>query len=79
MKHSAIEGVNPAVNVGTGSLIQQEVLDSCLEQEAKLVTGSLNQKGVMQLYNEWGSTFQITNKGVEKYGGEGGRGCRTSG
>ena len=39
-----IEGLNHAVNLGMEFLMQQEVSISCVEQDAKLVTGSGGQE-----------------------------------
>ena len=39
-----IEGLNHAVNLGMEFLMQQEASISCVEQEAKLVTGSGGQE-----------------------------------
>ena len=44
IKHSKLNGLNHAVNLSTGSVIQQEVQKSCSEQDMSHISNSLNVK-----------------------------------
>jgi len=53
-----IEGLNYAVNFGMEFLLLQEVSISCLYQEAKLATGSVDQERLTRLCSVTGNVDQ---------------------